>query len=62
MQTTEKKRKWAKPKLIVLVRREPEERVLQICKSGITEGQEHHLADCFNGEWPCYEVSEIALS
>ncbi len=33
-----KKKKWITPQLLVLVRRKPEERVLETCKSGTVLG------------------------
>ncbi len=33
-----KKGKWGKPKLIVLVRGRPEERILAVCKVGVYDG------------------------
>jgi hypothetical protein len=40
------KKKWVQPELIVLVRRKPEERVLDGCKTGHAEGPE-------NVDWGC---------
>jgi len=35
MQEGNKKKKWDKPKLIILIRGKPEERVLMGCKGGV---------------------------
>lgn len=57
------KKKWEKPKPVVLVRGRPEDRVLDVCKTGTGgEGELHHLADCFNGFFPCVSVLETSLS
>ena len=48
-----KKIKWGKPKLIVLVRGEPDERVLAACKmEGLSKGPGNAWGWCF-GTYPC---------
>ena len=55
MQKAEKKPKWTKPKLIVLVRGKPEESVLQGCKTRDGGGPEGDAGACggwYNPECP----------
>lgn len=50
---TKKKPKWGKPKLIVLVRGKPEERILDGCKAiGTDGGPTGVAAGCWTPWWP----------
>ena len=50
------KKKWEKPKLVVLVRGKPEERVLQACKSNLfATGPSTDVAFCTAGAFVCFQ-------
>lgn len=48
-----KKKKWEKPKLIILTRGKPEERVLIACKAGVLGGLSANAVGCFVGYPSC---------
>ena len=47
-------KKWAKPKLIALVRIKPEEAILQYCKSGPAEGLSGPGSEDGGCSYACY--------
>ena len=57
---TESKKAWVEPELIVLVRNNPEEAVLTVCKTREIEGSGVFFHDlCYNRDcWECNTVSQ----
>jgi len=65
MQKAKRKPKWAKPKLIVLVRGKPQEVVLDACKDGIGGDPSNGFAGCWDYyvvDVGCPTCSEIGSS
>lgn len=56
-----KKPKWSKPKLIILIRGKPEERVLTACKGVVTSSWHWDYGSCTLFEPPnqCVDCSSI---